>query len=93
MKISEVDGRLASIDSNLASLGLRLTDHTSQDETSFSNLSIQVGALDEKLDQLLLREATREGERDGVRRSVIALASIISVAVNGIGMAIMLYVG
>lgn len=88
-----VEERLASLDSNMEALNNRLTDHTSQDDTNFSRLSDQLIGLDEKIDQLLIREAAREGELKGIWRSTIAVAGTISLVIAVIGLVIPFYVG
>jgi hypothetical protein len=59
-------------------------EHTRQDLRSFEALNESIQSLDEKIDQLLIREAHRAGEFSGVKKSAIMLsvliASIISVA-------------
>ena len=77
-----VEERLGSIDVGLAALEQRLTDHTNQDDANFSRLSGQLESIDEKLDQLLIREAGREGEVKGIRRSVIAIATVIPLIIT-----------
>jgi len=84
--------RLSSIDSNLAALNQRLTDHTDQDELNFAGLVGQISGLDGKLDRLLLREASREGESRGFKRSALILAGTLSIIVSAAGVVVAAYV-
>ena len=61
------EGRLAALDTNVSNLNQKITDQ-----------SEQLVILDGKIDQLLLREATRDGEFKGMRMSAIAIATAIS---------------
>lgn len=67
--------------------------HTQQDMEQFTLLAGTVEKIDEKMDQLLLREATRAGELAGMKRSAVMLASSISLAVSVAGVAIVFVVG
>ena len=88
-----VEARLASLDANMNALGLRLTDHTAQDDDNFGRLSDQLDTLDEKIDELLLREASREGEAKGARKSAVAIAAIVSSVISAISFAAPYFVG
>ena len=82
VRTMSTEKRLASIDSNLSALSQRLTDHTEQDGINFARLIGQVSDLDGKLDELLLREASREGEQRGIRRSVVIVAGSLSLLIS-----------
>ncbi len=84
--------RLASIDSKLAALNQRLTDHTAQDDTNFGRLSAQLSVLDEKLDQLLIREARHMGEIAGLKRTAAIVATSISISISLAGVLVAVFV-
>ena len=67
--------------------------HTEQDMTQFQSLSSTVEKIDEKVDLLLLREAKREGEFTGLRRSAVIVAATISIVVSASGVAVAFVVG
>lgn len=83
------EGRLASLDTNMKNLTLRLTEHTAQDDDNFSKIIDVVESLDEKMDQLLLREA----EAKGARRATVAIAAIVSSVISAAAWAFPLLVG
>lgn len=83
-----LEDSLTSITSMLSALDQRLTDHTDQDETNFTRLIDQVKVLDNKIDQLLIREAGREGEFRGFRRSAIVIAGAVSLIISVGGVAV-----
>jgi hypothetical protein len=67
--------------------------HTTQDMEQFQKLSASVEKMDDKLDQLLIREAERKGEVSGIKRSAVFFATSISLAVSMAGVAFAMYVG
>ena len=87
------EGQLASLGTNVSNLNQRLTDHTALDDVNFGKLSDQLVTLDEKLDELLLREARREGEVRGARKSAIAIAAIVSSVISALSFAAPYIVG
>jgi uncharacterized protein YdcH (DUF465 family) len=91
-KVEVAEDRLAAIDSGLAVLSQRLTDHTEQDEANFDRLSDQVSVLDGKIDTLLIREAAREGELKGLKRAAVIVAGAVSLAVSIAGIAVAAFV-
>lgn len=71
----------------VAVLAQALLDHTDQDDINFARLSDQLSDIDRKQDELLLREASREGEAKGTRKSAIAIAAIVSSVISAISFA------
>lgn len=67
--------------------------HTQQDMEQFAVLNASIEKVNEKLEALLLREARRDGEFSGVRRSAIVLATLISSLSAIISVALSFYVG
>ncbi len=70
------EGRLASLDTNVSNLNDKIAD---QNEW--------LGTLDGKIDELLLREATRVGEARGTRKASIAIAAIVSSIISAVALA------
>ena len=70
------EGRLASLDTNVSNLNARMASQ-----------SDQLVILDGKIDELLLREAEREGEAKGARKSVYAIAIVVSTLISAIALA------
>ena len=70
------EGRLAALDANVSNLNAKIADQNKW-----------LGTLDEKMDKLLLREATREGEAQGMRRSVYIIATLVSTLIAAISWA------
>lgn len=87
-----IEESLASINSNLRSFTERLSDHTTQDADNFNDLKDQIGILDDKIDLILLREATRIGEAKGIQRYVIITATFISGLVGSMSALLVAYV-
>jgi len=75
MTVDKVEVQLAGIRSALEA-------HTSQDMTQFDSLFTKLEALDGKLDALLIREARKEGEFSGIKKTAVVLAAFISFAVS-----------
>lgn len=67
-----------SIDTQLAVLTEVWEIHTLQ----FEKISDQLGALDSKLDSLLLREAERKGESVATKRISVCVAAVVSVLIS-----------
>lgn len=67
--------------------------HTDQDMTQFAALTATVGTMDQKLDELLLREAEKTGEIKGIRKMTIAVAAIVSSVVTAVSWAAPYIVG
>ena len=76
------EGRLASLDTNVSNLNARLISQ-----------SDQLVVLDGKIDELLLREATREGESRGTRKVSIAMAAVVSSIISAAALAAPYFVG
>ncbi len=70
------EGRLASLDTNVSNLNDRLASQNDQ-----------LGVLDGKIDELLLREATRIGEAKGTRKASVAIAAIVSSIISAVALA------
>jgi hypothetical protein len=66
--------------------------HTTQDMEQFGDLKQSINGLDGKLDSLLLREAHRDGEFAGLKRSAILASSSIAFIVSVVGLAFTFYV-
>jgi hypothetical protein len=66
--------------------------HNQQDASQFSSLTHVVSDMDNKLDELLLREAHRDGEFDGVKRTAMVLSGTISILIAIAGVAVALNV-
>jgi hypothetical protein len=66
--------------------------HTDQDATQFTALNNSMEEIDDKLDRLLLREAERKGEINGIRRSATILATTIPLAITVGGLILGIYV-
>ncbi len=79
--------------SNVAVMSQRLDDHTIQDDANFERMSVQLREIDGKMDLLLLREATRQGEAKGARKSAIAIAAIVSSIISAVALAAPYFVG
>lgn len=62
--------------------------HTTQDMTQFGDLKDSITGLDAKIDSLLLREAHREGEFAGMKRSAILASSSIALFVSVVGLVV-----
>ena len=71
-----------SVEVQLAAIRAALEAHTSQDMSQFTAIFAKLGELDGKLDALLIREARKEGEFVGMKRSAAALAAFISFIVS-----------
>jgi hypothetical protein len=61
--------------------------HTIQDDQNFGRLVEQMTTIDEKVDLLLLREATREGEAAGAKKSAYVIALVVSTLVSALSWA------
>jgi len=81
------------IESKLAVLNATLTSHSQQDQENFERLSIQISDLDDKVDQLLLREARKDGEASGIKKSTAVLSSVISAVISIAAIAAQAYFG
>ena len=80
--------RDTAIETQLARLTALWQTHTEQDEAQFNKLSSQILELDDKIDKFLIREADREGEIRGVRRTIFIVASILSLVIGAAGVAV-----
>ena len=56
--------------------------HTLQDMEQFTALKNSIDILDDKIDQLLLREARREGEAAGTRKMAAIVSATISILIG-----------
>lgn len=77
----------------LGSLHATLNAHTLQDQENFERLSVQISVLDDKVDQLLLREARREGKADGVKWAAAKMAGVVSALITVVGIAAQAFLG
>lgn len=59
-----------------------LTQRITQDTEQLSSLAESVKQLDKNFTEFLLREAKREGEATGIKRSVVYLAGTISFIIS-----------
>lgn len=84
---------VASMEASMRAMQEIFNAHTAQDMQQFEALNHSIESLDEKLDQLLLREAHRSGEFSALRRTALALAFMISTVVSIGAAAVQAFVG
>lgn len=70
------------VEIQLAAIRAALEAHTQQDMGQFTSISDKLDELDAKIDALLIREARKEGEFVGMKRSVATMAGVISFLVS-----------
>lgn len=76
--MSDPEVKLAKIEVQLENLTQMLKEHAGQDASMFGALVERLDSIDEKLEALLIREAHREGEREGIKRTSVALSACVS---------------
>lgn len=81
------------VELQLAALHAALEAHTAQDMSQFSSMLDKLEALDEKIDALLIREARREGEAIGARKSAATMAAVVSFVITIVAQIAQAYFG
>ena len=77
-----IDDRLAAVDRSLSALSQKVNDRINQDDKNFTELISKVSCLEKKINDFLVREARREGENSGFKRSIIVMAGCISLVIS-----------
>lgn len=77
-----------SFETKLGVLNALWEQHTEQDREQFEKLSGQMEVIDQKVTQILIREARRDGEIKGQRRTMIVLSGVVSLLVSVAGVAV-----
>jgi hypothetical protein len=90
--MSEQELSIARMEGEMKAIRELFGLHTTQDMTQFTALSKSVATLDGKLDQLLIREARRDGEFAGIKRTAMVLSGTISILIAIAGVAVALNV-
>lgn len=72
----------ATLEERLSRISATLELHTEQDNLNFEKLSAKLDELDAKIDSLLIREARRDGEFSGMKKSAVTLAGLVSFLVS-----------
>ncbi len=84
---------VASMEVAMRAMQDTFNTHTVQDMQQFEALNTSISALDDKIDQLLLREAHRDGEFIGVKRSVLVMSFFIATVVSITSIVVQAFVG
>jgi len=83
----------ARYEERLDNLIRQIETHTSQTVIHFTALTTQLSILCTRMDAILLREARKDGEYAGMRKSVAVLAGVVSFIVTAVGIAVQAYFG
>ncbi len=60
-EFQRLDDRLRDLETGMAAIVQQIDDHTTQDATQFDSLRNKLGALDVKIDAILIYQAERRG--------------------------------
>lgn len=86
--MTNVETGLAVIEERLDNLRELLEAHTAADAANFASLDAKLDALDDKINELMIRSAAREGEQAATRKFVSFLSAAISGTITICGLII-----